>query len=221
MPWVNERHWGSTLDWAFVLSAVLSVVILLCLGLARLRYRGRQMEIGALGMHFLSLVILPLFLFPVVNFTVFEYATRVEFCGSCHRPMAPYIEGLRAPGSPSLAALHFQNRVAPGTACYACHADYGIHGTLEAKVAGIRHLLRYITGDYSKVLTIREPFKNELCLKCHAGAKRFMAQEVHLEGGRVAPALVGEQIRCIACHAPAHDARQPRAMVAPVDRPAS
>jgi hypothetical protein len=76
-------------------------------------------------------------LLPFANFTVMEYTKQVNFCGSCHQAMQPYLDDMLKPGHQSLAALHFQDRFAPtqaGTECYSCHVDYGVHGTLVAKV---------------------------------------------------------------------------------------
>ena len=137
-----------------------------------------------------------------------EYATEVQFCGSCHLTMKPFIDDLHNPKSQSLASLHSQNRFAPGTECYSCHANYGVHGTLEAKLTGLRHVYKYNTGTYHLPLKMPQPFENMLCLKCHNGAKRFMAQEVHLENGLVSEELRSSKTECIQCHGPAHDIPQ-------------
>lgn len=197
--------WGSALDWAFFLTSALAVLILVGIGVSLLFHRGRQTEGSALWVHLLSLGVLPLFLLAVGNFAVFEYATEQRFCGTCHLTMAPYIEDLRNPDSQSLAALHYQNRFARETECYACHANYGVHGTFEAKLTGLRHVYKYVTRTYHIPIEMPHPFGNGLCLKCHNGAKRFMAEESHLEGGHVAPDLVAGDLECIACHGPAHE----------------
>ena len=49
------------------------------------------------------------------------------------------------------------------------------------------------------------PYSNTLCLKCHDGARRFMAEDVHLGvGGTVSGELVSNETACIECHKPAH-----------------
>jgi nitrate/TMAO reductase-like tetraheme cytochrome c subunit len=186
------------------LTAAVSALIVLAILASLILFRGRQAEGSALWLHLLALGILPLFLLAFGNFATLEYATEVQFCGSCHLTMRPYIEDLRNPKSQSLAALHAQNRVTPGRECYSCHANYGVHGTLAAKMTGLRHVYKYNTGTYELPLKMPEPFENTLCLKCHNGAKRFMAQDVHLENGKVTEDLRSTRTECVMCHAPAH-----------------
>jgi len=198
-------RWGTALDWAIALTAGISAVILICIVASLIVYRGRQTEGSALWVHLLSLGVLPLVLLAIGNFATLEYATEVQFCGSCHLTMKPYIDDLHNPKSQSLASLHAQNRMSPGAQCYACHANYGIHGTITAKLTGLRHVYKYNTGTYHLPLKMPEPFENTLCLKCHNGAKRFMAQDVHLENGKVSEELRTNKTECVSCHAPAHD----------------
>lgn len=208
-------RWGSALDWAITLTITLSALILICILVSWVVYRGRQIEGNALWLHLLALGIFPLFLLAVGNFAVLEYATEMRFCGTCHLTMKPYIDDLHNPKSQSLAALHFQNRFAPGTECYSCHANYGIHGTFEAKLTGLRHVYKYVSRTYHLPLKMPTAFGNTLCLKCHNGAKRFMAQDVHLEGGKVSAELRTNQTECVQCHAPAHDIPKPKQAAMP------
>lgn len=203
-------RWGTALDWSITLTIGLSALILLCILVSLIVYRGRQTEAGALWLHLLSLGIFPLFLMAVGNFAALEYAKEVRFCGTCHLTMKQYVDDLHNPKSQSLAALHAQNRFAPDTECYSCHADYGLHGTFEAKNTGLRHVYKYTTGTYHLPIKMPNPFDNALCLKCHNGAKRFMAQEIHLEGGKVSAELRTGQTECVQCHAPAHDIPKPK-----------
>jgi hypothetical protein len=96
-----------------------------------------------------ALGILPLVLLPFANFTVMEYTKQVNFRGSCHQAMQPYLDDMLKPGRQSLAALHFQDRFAPtqaGTECYSFHADYGVHGTLVAKLGGLHDGFSYMSS---------------------------------------------------------------------------
>ena len=203
-------RWGSAVDWAIALTLGVSALIVLGIVLSLIIYRGRQAEGGALWLHLLTLGVLPLFLLAVGNFATLEYATDVQFCGSCHLTMKAYIDDLYNPKSESLAALHAQHRIAPGTECYSCHANYWLHCTVEAKMTGLRHVYKYNTGSYKLPLTMPEPFDNMLCLKCHNGAKRFMAQDVHLESGQVSAELRTSKTGCVSCHSPAHDIPKPK-----------
>src|SRR5438046_6909874 len=58
------------------------------------------------------------------------HATKTTtFCGSCH-VMTPYSDDSRDRASTSLAARHARNEALGGENCYACHADYGLFGTI-------------------------------------------------------------------------------------------
>ena len=207
----SRLQWGGALEWSVGITVGLGALILVLIAVSLVVYRGRQTEGGALWLHLLSLGVFPLFLLAVGNFAVFEYAKEERFCGSCHRTMKPYIDDLHDRKSESLAALHFQNRFAHSESCYSCHADYGVHGTFEAKATGMRHLYRYITRTYKTTLTMPHPYPNSLCLKCHEGAKRFMGEKVHLQGDQISPALLSGKKECISCHGPAHEIPKARA----------
>jgi cytochrome c nitrite reductase small subunit len=202
-------RWGTTLDWAIAITAVTCLLILAGIFLSLILFRGRQTEGNALWLHLLVLGILPMFLLPIGNFTMLEYAKEESNCNGCHLVLQPYVDDMRNPMSGSLAALHFQDRFSPGTSCYSCHTNYGVHGSLEGKMAGLGHALRYLVHKYELPLKIAKPFSNSLCLKCHHGAKRFMAQDTHLEGpNRVSTDLIGDKVLCVDCHKPAHRVRR-------------
>ncbi len=207
LPAMGEPiRWGTALHWALTLTLVISALILAGIVVSRLLFRGRQTQGPALWFHLIILAILPLFLIPIGSFAVFEYATHVRFCGGCHVVMQPYIDDLHDPKSDSLAAAHFQQRSAPGTECYACHADYGIHGTFEAKLAGLKDTYHYVTRTWPDPIRMYKPFQNEQCLKCHNGAKAFMAQAIHLDDdNKVSSDLITQETDCTQCHGPAHE----------------
>ena len=197
-------RWGSALDWAIVLTVAVSVLILICILLSLVVYRGRETEGDALWLHLLSLGIFPLLLLAVGNFSVLEYAKEERFCGTCHLTMKPYIDDLRDGKSRSLAARHFQHRSARGTECYSCHANYGVHGTFEAKMRGLQDVYKYVTRTYELPLKMRAPYENALCLKCHSEAKRYVAawEGIHL---KLAEQLRTGVLKCVGCHKLAHD----------------
>jgi len=127
-----------------------------------------------------------------------EDMKRPEFCGSCHI-MHPFIRDLRNPDSTTLAAVHYQNRYIREHQCYTCHTDYGIFGPVRAKLAGVRHLVNYETGNYTEPIRIREPYQNGNCLFCHGEGKRF--RTAHEDSLAV---LESGDMRCLDCHGPAH-----------------
>jgi nitrate/TMAO reductase-like tetraheme cytochrome c subunit len=204
---------GTTLSWAMTLTVALSVAILVVIVASRVLYRGRLTEGGAMWLHLIGLGVLPLGLLAVGNFATLEYAKEERFCDACHVAMAPYVADLTNPHSQSLAALHYQDRFAPGTECYACHADYGLHGTFEAKLTGIRDLYRYATRTYQVPIHMERPYSNGLCLKCHDGARAFMAEESHVEDGRLSPDLASGATPCTECHKRVHAAAGGRPVV--------
>jgi cytochrome c nitrite reductase small subunit len=130
--------------------------------------------------------------------TSLENMKQPQFCGSCH-VMHPFINDLTNPDSATLAAVHYQNRYIREHQCYTCHTDYGIFGPVRAKLAGVRHLVNYETGNYTEPIKIREPYQNANCLHCHAEAKVFRTAHADsladLESGDVS---------CLDCHRPAH-----------------
>lgn len=196
--------WGTALDWAIVLTSGVSVLILLCILFSLVAYRGRQAEGNALWLHLLSLGIFPLLLLALGNFSVLEYAKEDNFCGTCHLTMKPYMDDLRDAKSRSLAARHFQHSSAKGTECYSCHANYGVHGTFEAKLRGLQDVYKYVTRTYQLPVKMRAPYENALCLKCHSEAKRFVEawNGIHL---KLSDQLRTELIKCVGCHKLAHD----------------
>jgi nitrate/TMAO reductase-like tetraheme cytochrome c subunit len=198
-------RWGSALDWSIVLTAGVCVLILALIAASRIVFRHRQTDGTVLWLHLLALGVFPLFLLASGNFAVLEYATQEQFCGACHRTMQVYVDDMLAVRGTSLAARHFQDRFSPGTGCYACHADYGIHGTFDAKLSGLKDVYKYYTRTYRLPLHMPRPYSNMLCLKCHDGARRFMAEDTHLGAeGVVSGELMSNETACTECHKPAH-----------------
>jgi hypothetical protein len=200
--------WGSWVDWGIVLSLALCLTIIALIAVTRVRYRHRMAESGAVVLSLLSLGVLPVMLLPFANFTAVEYAKQVTFCESCHGAMDPYVADMRNPKGTSLAAMHFQDHFTPtqpGTECYSCHANYGVHGTFLAKLQGLGDAYHYVTGTWKAPITLREPFPNEQCLKCHVVSREFLAQPLHLDKtGGLSPAITGGQVSCGMCHPSGH-----------------
>jgi nitrate/TMAO reductase-like tetraheme cytochrome c subunit len=198
-------EWGTALEWNIIFTFVLCVLILVCIGMSLVLYRGRQTEGNALWLHLLGLCIFPVFLLPFGNFTIFEYSKQERFCASCHASMDPYVNDMTAPDGKSLAATHYQDRFARGEECYTCHANYGVHGTFRAKLLGLDDAWSELSDRYTVPIKMRKPFPNELCLKCHDGARKFMKEDSHTDpGGVVAKALLDDSTKCTDCHLPGH-----------------
>ena len=198
----RPKGWIGTADqWTQGLGIALAVLNLAVLVIAW-QHLGRNSSLqGAMGTLFFGLAVLPL----VVVF--FGYAQgmagmeTVRACGGCH-VMAGHVADLRDPASESLAAVHFKNRYIQENQCYTCHSDYGLLGTFDAKMDGVRHVVHFLTGTYTLPLKIAHPYSNARCLECHGESQKFLKSSGHPAEIR-AQVLSGE-VSCLTCHAPAH-----------------
>jgi nitrate/TMAO reductase-like tetraheme cytochrome c subunit len=124
------------------------------------------------------IVFLALFILPVVAAGVgasehMERSERTEFCLSCHI-MQPWGRSLYRDDLSYIPAAHFQNhRVPPDNACYTCHTDYAMFGTIQAKLEGLHHVYVYWFGTPMHPIHLYHPYNNQVCLHCHAGARSF------------------------------------------------
>lgn len=144
------------------------------------------------------------------NYAGFEATKARTFCGSCH-VMAPYAEDSADPRSPALAARHARNDLFGEDNCYACHADYGMFGTVKTKLGGMRHVYLYLTEfrttsleDARATIHILKPFQNATCMHCHStenplwkDGKDHASVLDRVRSGEVSCASAG-------CHGPAH-----------------
>ena len=70
----------------------------------------------------------------------FERSKQTTFCLSCHI-MGPYGRSLYVDDMNHIPAAHFQNhRIPADEACYTCHTDYAMYGTIGVKLHGLRHV---------------------------------------------------------------------------------
>jgi len=142
----------------------------------------------------------------VANYHVFEGVKKVQSCTQCHvmRPMATDMQDSQ---SMTLAARHYRNKWIAKDQCYACHTDYGLAGTLQAKMDGYRHLARYTTNTYTEPIEFRGTYNNQNCLKCHAGTEKFSSVESH---ATAEARLLDSTMSCLNCHGQAHPTRAQR-----------
>jgi cytochrome c-type protein NapC len=154
--------------------------------------------------------ILPITTAATGNVAGYEAMKSRHFCGSCH-VMTPYADDSADPASTTLAARHARNASFGDDNCYACHADYGMFGTITTKLGGLRHVYEY-TFHYRSMslaeartkIRIRAPFQNATCMHCHSTANPtwnavpdHASLLVRLRDGTVSCASAG-------CHGPAH-----------------
>jgi cytochrome c-type protein NapC len=158
--------------------------------------------------------------FPIItatggNIAGYEATKTRRFCGSCH-VMTPYAQDSEDRESTSLAARHARNEAFGHENCYACHADYGMFGTVTTKIGGMRHVYEYAFN--FRQLSIEEalprihllrPFQNSSCMRCHStegpswqsvGDHASSAEDVRM--GKVSCASEG-------CHGAAHPFSKP------------
>jgi hypothetical protein len=197
-----------------VVATVLAVLVLaLVVGTAVLGER-RLAPLVASALGFLGLCVLPVFMMLFGAFTTVERSKSVDFCHSCHSAMDMYVSDMRAPGSDTLAAVHYKQRWIPQHECYRCHADYGVWGSADAKLRGFAHLYHWLRGSPTALglqqIRVYRPYRNAICLDCHAGGADFLAsgRGVHVT---IASNLVqkdpdtgAEVTSCLVCHGPAH-----------------
>jgi len=159
-------------------------------------------------------------IFPITtaltgNYTGFEATTKREFCGSCH-VMKPYQEDSENPGSLSLASRHARNDLFGDANCYACHANYGMFGTIKTKAGGMRHVYEYVLhyrnmslDEAREKIHIRTPFQNATCMHCHSTENpTWNAVKEHASA---LDDVRAEKVSCASdgCHGPAHPFSKP------------
>ncbi|HEY8518048.1 MAG TPA: hypothetical protein VIS07_21270 [Candidatus Binatia bacterium] len=148
-------------------------------------------------------VLLPIAAYALGGLFLLERSKQVSFCGSCHI-MTPIVASLEA-NDGTLASMHYMRGLVPhDEACYTCHSGYGIWGTFDAKIAGVRHMIRTITGNYQFPLKTHGPFDIDSCLGCHAQVPSFRAVEAHQDPD-LQKQLLDREIGCTGiCHPAAH-----------------
>jgi nitrate/TMAO reductase-like tetraheme cytochrome c subunit len=190
---------GTTSQWVQGLGIALALLDVVLLAVLWLRLRGGTPS-RMPGWLLVAIGLVPI----MVGFMTFahglESSTTVSSCGSCH-VMTPYVRDLQDVKSDTLAATHFKNRFILENQCYTCHSDYGLGGTLSAKLAGLGHVWRYTTGRYELPIKIARPYSNLRCLACHGESQKFLNAPGKKE---MMSELVSGKTPCLECHGPAH-----------------
>lgn len=203
--------------WLTIGLAVVGIVICAVIGLSRSETLRdprplRLLHITLPAVAFYKLLALAgFFAFPMMaattaSYHVFEGTKEVAACARCHT-MWPMVNDMRQPDSQSLAARHFTNRWIASEQCFHCHADYGLYGTLEAKMDGLRHLLRYTSGTYTEPIAMAHAFDNNNCMPCHAGTPKYVAADMH---DTMRDEIASNSMTCTSCHGDAHPSREQR-----------
>jgi cytochrome c-type protein NapC len=133
----------------------------------------------------------------------FERSKQTNFCLSCHI-MEPYGRSLFVDDVNHIPAAHFQNhRIPAAEACYTCHTNYALYGSLGVKLNGLHHVYVEYLGTPKEPLHLYQPFNNRECLHCHAGARSF-EDDTHTA---MMDQLKSNQLSCISsgCHDTVHN----------------
>ncbi len=133
----------------------------------------------------------------------FERSKQTSFCLSCHI-MAPWGKSLYVDDPAYIPAAHFQNhRIPTDEACYTCHTNYAMYGSLKVKLNGLHHVYVQYFGTPMNPIHLYEPFNNRECLHCHEGARSFQSP-THLA---MMDVLKSNQLSCVAsgCHDTVHN----------------
>ena len=158
----------------------------------------------------LAIGVLPLTTAATGNVAGYEATKSRRFCGSCH-VMTPYAADSSDVMSTTLAARHARNDLFGDDNCYACHADYGMYGTVTTKIGGLRHVYEYVLhyrdmplDEARQKIHIRTPFDNATCMHCHStegsswnGVREHASLRYRARGNEASCASAG-------CHGPAH-----------------
>ncbi len=190
----------------FALACAALSTVLLVWFMARARPITRAIKITLL----FGIGVLPIATAMTGNVAGYHATKTTRFCSSCH-VMTPYGADSWNRASTSLAARHARNEAFGEENCYACHADYGMFGTVTTKIGGMRHVYEYLSH-YRQLelntalerIEIRNPFQNSACMRCHStqnpawGAVGDHASSLDdVRAGKVSCASDG-------CHGPAH-----------------
>ena len=194
------------LEWAKNIS-LLGVVVAMVLIVYVILFRRREIATAASQwLLFIGICIMPLPMMLLGTAVGLEQAKDITFCQHCH-VMRDFVDDMQSPESDRLAAVHFKNRYIQRNHCYVCHTDYGLFGTMEAKLAGVGHIWKDTTGSYTMPVKIARPYRFTICLDCHGGSAKFDAVPQHRG---LLPRVLSGEVRCTSCHRPSHPSREER-----------
>lgn len=151
----------------------------------------------------LPAVLLPIGAYGIGYLHTLDVSQEVAFCGSCHETMSPLVAALDEDNG-TLASFHWRKgAVSHIDACFQCHSGYGIWGELDAKVSGINHMVRTVTGTYTFPIKL-DQFDNRSCLGCHAESVQFRGEQTHHDP-ELQQQLLSNAVGCAGtCHETAH-----------------
>jgi cytochrome c nitrite reductase small subunit len=190
---------GTTSEWIRGVGLVLAILDIALVVFIWQWVRRRGITTASKALLLGGIVVLPAIVIFLATAHGMQESMTVDACGDCH-VMKGHVADLRNPASDSLAAVHYKNRYIQTDQCYTCHSDYGMFGTMSAKLEGLGHVYHNMTGNYPKPIKIRNPYSNLRCLSCHGGGQSFIAKH----DKDMMPSLMANENSCLDCHGPAH-----------------
>ncbi len=139
-----------------------------------------------------------------------ERSKRTEFCLSCH-VMGPYGKSLHVDDNEYIPAVHYQNNYVPrDEACYTCHTDYVMYGTVKSKLRGLRHIAVQYFGTIPDTIHLYKAYNNRECLHCHEGARKFLKAGAHQGEANFFADMTSGKRSCLeaGCHDVAHNVHE-------------
>jgi len=189
---------------ATILAAFASMILIVYLQFFR---KQQEIDTGRKWLYFIALFMLPAFVMFGGTYFSLEEFKDVESCMDCHQ-MHPFgADMMLNKESQTLAAKHFRNNWINDHQCYSCHTGYGVAGTVQSKMDGLRHLYGRVTGLYPRPIRFRGEFPNANCLTCHIGGEKYEAIELHRS---LHERILEDKISCMRCHGNVHPSMQHR-----------
>ena len=191
-------------------TSMLVVLIVVTMGLAGMFFFRPSVTNSVTGkiLAFVALFILPALCIAGGMSAHMQRSEQTQFCISCHS-MEPYGRSLYVDDPKYIPAAHFQNhRVPADMACYTCHADYTIYGPLRDKLRGVKRVYMQYVSTPPAQIRIPGGYNNNQCLHCHAGARGFEGNAVHMA---IMVTLKSNQLSCVSsgCHDMVHNFGDP------------
>ncbi len=166
-----------------------------------------MIDAGRKWLYFISMFMLPSFIIFGGSYFALEEFKDVESCMSCHQMHVFGVDMMLNPQSNSLAAKHYRNKWINEYQCFSCHTGYGVTGTVQSKMDGLRHLYGHVTGDYHRPIRFRGEFPNANCLSCHIGGEKYEKIQLHRA---LHERILSDDMSCMRCHGNIHPSMQQR-----------
>jgi len=185
---------------------ILDALIVLTIVLATLFLVRPSITTGATGkaLAFVALCVLPAVCLRGGLTIHVQQSEQTKFCISCHS-MENYGKSLYLDDPSYIPAQHFQNhRVPADMACFSCHADYTIYGPFKDKLRGVHRIYEQYLGRPSQTIQLPGGYKNQQCLHCHLGARKFEENPIHMA---MMDSLKSNEMSCVSggCHDMVHN----------------